>query len=297
MRAGRCRFRSPAELPLSVWSRPSAPPDRTQVGEGDQDNGYIAKLSSADGSVEWDLAWSGVDDIWGVAADDDGVYFAAELIGTDKMIGTLGPFNSSDAGASSSGIAVKLSSAGVPAWVTILGKGDTHMVKASPNTDHVFVSGDIEEAYTFASGASLTGAEEGFVAKLSTSDGSVVWAVDTPKISSSGAMSVSTAGDYLHIGTTFSRTLEIGTNFSLTSADGSTDIMIAKLSAADGTGRWAMRLGGSDRERMYGMGATADGGIAIMGYTESNEIDLGDSHLAVANNIEEGVSAGSTAMV
>eukprot|EP00966_Prymnesium_polylepis_P203890 4723451-Prymnesium_polylepis.1 len=73
--------------------------------------------------------------------------------------------------------------------------------------------------------------------------------------------------------------------------------MIAKLSAADGSGRWAMRLGGTSSERMYDMAASTDGGLVLMGYTESTEIDLGDTKLAVSNNVREGVARGAAAMV
>ena len=183
------------------------------MGEGDLKNGYIAKLASSDGSVVWDKAWSGVDDIYGVAAHGGGIIFAAELLGADKMIDTLGPFNSSAEGTKASAIAVKLDSSGVPLWTTILGEGDTHMIKPSPSSDHVYVAGTIKAAVSYASGALLSASEGGFLAQRSTSDGAVAWAVDTPSVSRSGAMAVSTAGDYVHLETTFSGSMQIGTDF------------------------------------------------------------------------------------
>ena len=57
---------------------------------------------------------------------------------------------------------------------------------------------------------------------------------------------------------------------------------MAKVSATDGDGVWAMNGGGDGMEYFWGMGMDATGGIYISGYSRSTTFSFGEQSMANA---------------
>jgi hypothetical protein len=154
----------------------------------------------------------------------------------------------------------------------------------SPTTSSpvLVVQGGFSGTVAFGS-TSLTatyGYYTSFVMRLSTTDGSVTWAEQTPM-----ARGVQVTPDGAYVGV-FCQTQ--GERIELTDAGGSTtsirsrgswDLIAMKLDAINGNGIYAMDGGGDSMEYFHGFGMNSQGDMLISGYSRSSSFHFGDQTL------------------
>lgn len=194
---------------------------------------------------------------------------------------------SATAGAASSAVLIQWNATdGTANWCTAPGGSDvisaSYMDISPALTDPVLaVTGSFSGTKTFGS-VSLTatfGYYTSFVARLSTTDGSVTWAEVIPM---SRGVQVTPDNKFVGVfcqttGTTDRITLTDANSVSTTlRSRGSWDLISLKLDATDGGGIYAMDGGGDNMEYFHGFGMTGDGDQLISGYSRSSTFHFGD---------------------
>lgn len=273
-----------------------------EVGD-DNAKGNIAKLHADTGAVIFDVSWPAANDFYSVAVDSaDHIYVVGDFTGSDVMIGMLGPFTSAQEGTESSNLVMKINGAtGKEEWATLIGEGAGDRIAISQD-GYVYAIGELgatgNTTLALESGfATLTGEEGGYLAQLRASDGAIVWAVDLPEMH---ALAVNNDDSYVYVASYFRDTLTIGDHTIQSAGDSEAtdhgnpesmagqDAVVVKVSAADGSGRWAIRFGGTGNDRVQNMVVSSDGGLMMIGYTDSKTIQFGTTTIDLDNHASNG---------
>merc|ERR1719271_863346 len=127
---------------------------------------------------------------------------------------------------------------------------------------------------------SLGGGLDSFVASLAPATGDVAWQSAMPYL-----RGVEISDDNQYVVVYGQGTL---------SSYGSYDLFVAKVSATDGDGVWAMNGGGDGMEYFWGMGMDATGGIYISGYSRSHLFRFGEQSMSNAMSAANGGDGQNT---
>jgi hypothetical protein len=159
------------------------------------------------------------------------------------------------------------------------------------------VQGGFSGTVTFGSGAAETnltashGYYTSFVARLSITDGSLVWAEQTPM-----ARGVQVTPDNSYVGV-FAQTGGTTDRVALTDTGGVTttvrsrgswDLIAIKLAASNGAGVYAIDGGGDDMEYFHGFGMNSDGDMLISGYSRSGSFHFGNHMMPNNQSVANG---------
>jgi hypothetical protein len=135
------------------------------------------------------------------------------------------------------------------------------------------------------------GAMSSYIARMSTTDGSIVWAEAVPM-----SRGVQITPDNQYVGV-FSQTTGDTDVVALTDTGGVTttmrsrgswDLIAIKLDAATGDGVYAIDGGGDGMEYFHGFGMTSNGDLLISGYSRSNSFHFGTHTLPNAQSRSHG---------
>jgi hypothetical protein len=232
---------------------------------------FVAKLSPTGGQV-WStyLGGSSRESGSGIAVDAAG---NALVAGSTYSPGWVsGGFDTSFDGRSDAFVA-KLSPAGGHLWSTYLG-GSSHEFGSGIAVDaagNALVKGRTRSPGWVSGGYDTTfngGDKDAFVAKLSPS-GDHLWSTylgGSFEDQGFGGIAVDAAGNALVVGWTYSPGWVSG-GFD-TSLDGESDAFVAKLSATGGH-LWSTYLGGTERDRGFGIAVDGAGNALVTGTTHS----------------------------
>jgi hypothetical protein len=220
---------------------------------------------------------------------------AAKMYAWGSVKGTAVILNSCNITSASSGTASQAvlfefdATDGSCTWATAP-TGDTAIssgyldVSPSATSPVIAVQGSFSGTVAFGS-TSVTasmGYYTSFVARLSATDGSVVWADQTPM---GRGVQATPDGAYIGVfaqttGTTDSITLtDTGGATTTMRSRGSWDLIAMKYSAVDGTGIYALDGGGDGMEYFHGFGMNSQGDMLISGYSRSSSFHFGDHSL------------------
>jgi hypothetical protein len=244
------------------------------------DDAFVVKLSPT-GTCVWGKKVGDTDNqgAYGVAVTPTG---DVVVTGTLRGNGDFGGGSLASAGSSDVFVAKLAASNGAQLWARRYGDSSSQTalgVAVDPNGD-IAVVGSFTGSIDFGNGA-LTSADPAtddvFVAKLSGSDGSPVWAQRYGDASPQFALRVATdgAGNVVVIGL-FQGVLDFGGG-ALTNADpldATTDVFVAKLAASNGLHLWSHRYGDDQEQR--GRDVAVDGkGAAVIAGGFQGTIDFG----------------------
>ncbi|RMG88550.1 MAG: hypothetical protein D6714_00520, partial [Bacteroidetes bacterium] len=157
-------------------------------------------------------------------------------------------------------------------WSLHFGGGEDDIANQIIETSdgHFVVVGQSKSSDGDLSGNS--GEEDFWVLKLDTL-GQVVWQRNYggPGSDKAGSVAETPAGDYLVAGSSLSVGGDVGNNY------GEEDAWLVKLSP-DGQILWEKNYGGSANENIEEVRVAQDGGILLIGYSESNDGDVGGNN-------------------
>jgi hypothetical protein len=253
------RFYSPTatfgSLVLTNFSAVALPPS----------DGFVAKLTDAGSTAGF--AWvqqvggSGADQVLALASVTGGVYATGTFAGTVSFgPATLG-------GGSLSAFVTRLTDTAVSsrfAWAVGTSSGVILPAALAINGPNVYMAGQFASTISFGSvaltGAGTRGDYDAFVAKIADAGTAAgfTWAVQAGGGQSDYATAVAASGSSVYVAGGFLGISSFGSS-SLTSAPGSDDAYVAKLTDAGPTGSfaWATAAGGngSDRANALTLGA------------------------------------------
>jgi hypothetical protein len=247
---------------------------------------YIEKLASSDGAQVWRMTLPSTVTSMGtirIAADNSG-YGVGTLEGTAILGSTTYSSHQVDGSAAASPLVIKWDSTGSITWAKVLGWGNGLDLDLSLDNAVLVVYGDSSGAFT-VDGVSFAGSFTGttmpcFLARLSTTDGTVSWGADMPYMR---GIEVSNDNAYVVV---FGQTTSGTSSYTLTDAQsgastmrsrGSYDLYVAKMSATDGSGVWALDGGGDGMEYFWGFGMDVNDNILVSGYSRSSSVSFGES--------------------
>ncbi len=266
--------------------------DEEQFPENAAHDIFLAKLDPA-GEVLWIHPFGqngpapGNQSAINLAVDpDDNVVVTSAIIG-DTSIGLDTPAVFQQPGNQEALFAAKLTGAGGFLWATMIGSGGTDVTARGVDCDadgNVFVVGDvIGDGISFQGAIINLGAGGAFVVKLAQDTGQVNWARgyehssynvvarDIAVDSDGGAIFV---GDFTDI-----LALQNGEMTNIGSGNGTTDVFLIKLAAADGAELWTKQYGGVEGQQL-GQAVALDAQDNIhLAASFSGRIDFGDGSL------------------
>ncbi len=231
-------------------------------------DGWFVKLDKT-GSIEWEKSYggnSGSDKIYSIQQTNDGGYIAVgETNSTD------GEFSGNHGGGDI--WIIKLSTLGETQWQkTIGGSG----IEAGRSICQTFDGGYIVTGVTGSGNSGdVTGNHGGFdnwVVKLNDI-GEIEWQKTYGGSKHDYGQDIFQTGDngYFVAGTTQSIDGDVQNN------DGSQDFWVIKIDSL-GDIQWENCFGGTNTEWANAMAAATDGGIAVAGYSYSNDGDVSGNH-------------------
>jgi len=247
----------------------------------DKSNGMIKGFNGTTGTEIWSHILPGISSFGAVRMNDAGTFVAGTLSsptapatsGSAVIGGAAGTVTAPTGVTGSSAVVIKLATlTGVPVWAGSYGGGASGFDLAlSADGASFFLAGGADEAYTVSTTMATTGSKRGILAKGATVDGAVNWAVDVPylrgvKVNPSGTSVFFMSGAIMSTTTLDSLTLRIR---------GSSDVIIGSVSATDGTGEWAVDLGGTSMEYPWGFAIDASGDLFASGLTMSSSLTFG----------------------
>jgi hypothetical protein len=267
---------------------------------------YLEKLNSADGSTAWSKQIPTAFNPGHIRLQRTGgaatnLYGWGSAEGTDVTIDAC-TMTSPDDGSSSTAVLFQINATSgavnwcsAPAGTAVAVSRGYMDISSSTSNPVIAVQGSFSGTVTFGS-TTLTasfGYYTSFVARVSTTDGSVVWAEQTPM---SRGIQVTPDGAYVGVfcqttGTTDSVQLtDTGGSTTTIRSRGSWDLIAMKLDASDGTGIYAIDGGGDSMEYFHGFGMNSDGDMLISGYSRSSTFHFGDHSM---ENLQSTANGGA----
>jgi hypothetical protein len=230
---------------------------------------FVAKVTS-DGSLAWAtyLGGSGDERGRGIAVDSAG---NALVTGSTQSADFEGPNN--PFGGNEDAFVAKLTPDGSLAWATYLGGSgsDAGGGIALDGAGNALVTGGTQSSdFAGANNPYHGGNNDAFVAKVSSIDGSVIWATYLGGSDWDGGglgIAVDGAGNALVTGTTYSSDFAGADN---SYHGGIQDAFVAKVTS-DGSLAWATYLGGSGSEVGRGIAVDGAGNALVPGFTYSSD--------------------------
>ena len=254
----------------------------TLTSAGNEDI-FIAKLSSANGEVEWAKRFGNenADYSLDIATDNNNVYITGVFYSNTITFGNSALFNNSDTTVSGDIFIAKLSTAdGEITWAKSFGEeyNDVGSGITVDNSGNSFISGFFySSTLTFDTTATLTndGDADVFITKFDA-DGEVLWAKsgvggDEDKTYS---LDVDDNGNVYTVGYFKSNSIEFGSG-SVTNHQGSgSDIFIVKYDA-NGIFKWVKSAGGTSDDFGWDIFVDGSGNSFITGYFSGTSASFG----------------------
>jgi PKD repeat protein len=241
---------------------------------------WVVKVNSS-GTIEWQKSLGGSADEQGtdVLPTTDGGYIVSA--NTTSGDGDVTGYHSGSG--NNDGWIIKLNSTGIIQWQKCIGGN---------NVDEVRSLLQVADGYVLAGMSQSTDGDLAGVARHNYTDYWVVKLNNTGTIQwqkcyggssddIGDAICQTTDGNYVMTGLSFSNDGDVSDHHSTSS---STDIWVIKISPT-GTLLWQKSFGGSMDDEGYTITATPDGGVAIAGYTFSNDGDV-TMHYGTTNNAD-----------
>ena len=219
------------------------------------------------------------DYIESVAETSDGGYIAGGYFYSSSIqVGEYTLTNNSSSTSYSDGMLIKYSASGEVEWARSVGGSSNEQINSVASTSDggvivggYFISNEIQVGeYTLTN----SGGSDGMIIKYSAS-GEVEW---TRNVGESRAEYISYVvetrdGGVIAGGYFYSSSIQVG-EYTLTNS-GNYDGMIIKYNSK-GEVEWARSVGGSDRDYIYSVVETSDGGYIVGGYFYSSSIQVGE---------------------
>ena len=231
------------------------------------------------------IGGSDEDQITSVAATSDGGYVAGGYFNSDSFIVgdyTLTLTNNSGVDYKNDyyydGMVIKYGADGEVEWATSIGgSGEDAIISVAETSDGGIIAGGYFESDSITVGDyTLTNAgdyADGIVIKYGA-DGEVKWISSTRDSYNDEIQSVAETSDGgFIVGGTFVGSIIVG-NYTLT-AENSSDAMVIRY-GVDGEVKWATSIGGRNSDDVSSVAETSDGGIVVVGYSQSDSIIIGD---------------------
>ena len=241
------------------------------------DDVFVAKVARSDGAHAWSTGFGGVnnDTCAGLVATSTGEAVATGSFYTTTTIDG----NTHQAPSSAFDMyAVGINATGAISWSQRYGGTGADFIDnafMSPQGD-VLVVGNFGE--DFMMGTTLlnnNAGPDGLVARMSPTNGNIVWAKALSGGASEYATSVSMLGTEAVVSGWFTGTAAFGT-FSLSSTSTSdADIFVARLRYADGDVTAARRYGGAGADGVTADSAVTQSTVVLAGGFQSSSIDFG----------------------
>ncbi len=249
---------------------------RTNSKDGDvsdnhgEDDAWVVKLSSTDGSILWQktLGGSGNDYAYSITELRDGSLAVAGYTLSDDgdLKGAHGHYD---------GWVLKLSTAdGSILWQKALGGSDLDVAISISELRN----GSLAVAgWTASKDGDVSGNHgeyDAWVLNLSAADGSIIWqkALGGSRVDAAEYITELRDGTLAVTGETMSYDGDVSDNH------GGLDAWVLNLSAADGSIIWQKALGGSDNDGVYSLTELRDGTLAVSGETASYDGDVKGAH-------------------
>ncbi|HTL39165.1 MAG TPA: hypothetical protein VL326_38820 [Kofleriaceae bacterium] len=218
--------------------------------------------------VDWvhGLANAGADRIDGVAIAPNGTVIAlVRFAGTMTIDGTS--FTSGSNGAATNLLVARLDAHGALLNAFAFGGAGTFAGAGlvRDGSDNVYVAGEFSGAADFGNGQQRTsaGSNDGFVARFGPT-GTLSWVTAFGSTSSDAVHGiVVTQDNNIAIAGAFAGSITLGTT-TLTSS-GSSDAVIAKLRASNGSVLWAIRDGATAADSAYQIASDPGGALVVAG--------------------------------
>ena len=250
----------------------------TLNGTGSSDV-FVAKYDTS-GTVQWARSIGGTSADFGqaIATDSSGnVYVIGRYVGSV----TIGSTTLNSAGSNDAFVA-KYDTIGTVQWATSIGGGDSdngHGI-ATDSGGNVYVVGSYYDSVTIGS-ITLTGSyDDAFVAKYDTS-GTVQWARSIGGTSYDYGYGIATdsAGNVYVVGSYYG-SVTIG--LTTLNSTGSSDAFVAKYDTS-GTVQWALSIGGTSADYVYGIATDSGGNVYVTGYY-AGSVTIGSTTLNSAGS-------------
>ena len=234
--------------------------------------GLVAKFASADGAVLWERRITGVGNFYHLVVDaSDDVYVGGNFRGSAVDMGAGIVATSESGGSTQSSLVLKLSGAtGTTVWAQSFGSGYVREMTIAPDGSSVYAGGYNSIAATVGTN-SVTGTHGGYVWKLAASDGAPQWLIDVPPLR--GVRAHSDGATLSLMGSPFGGTVTLGD--VTIRGRGTYDFFAAKIRASDGSGIWALDMGGDGMEYPWGFDVDSSGATYLAGLTSSSTLYAG----------------------
>ncbi len=241
---------------------------------------FVAELSSTGSSLLWSTFLGG-------ESYDYGYALALDLSGNSVLTGytessdfpaTPGAYDTSFNGGDDVFI-VKLSSSGSSLlWSTFLGGSSSEYGRAlalDPSGNPVMTGFTYSSNFPTTPGAydtSFNGAEDVFVAKLSSSGSSLLWStfLGGSLLESGDALALDPSGNPVLTGSTHSSNFPTTPGAYDTSLNGSGDVFVTKLSSSGSSLLWSTFLGGESYDIGHALALDASENPVLTGYIQSS---------------------------
>ena len=237
------------------------------------EDGFVAKLNAANGSLSWNTFFGGAgsDDLYGLTVDGSGnTYVTGESSKTwglpiNPFVGGIG-YGGSDA------YIVKINSNGITQWNTFLGGTDDDWGRAVAyvGSSKIVMVG---ESY-FGWGSPVrayAGGDDAMIAKLNTGNGVLQW---NTFLGSAGAdkgvaLTVDTSGSLYLTGHTGGDYWQLGNTLSIPRPwSGGQDAFVVKMNSA-GIFQWLTFLGGTGDDSGNGIAVDTTGHLYVSGHSNA----------------------------
>jgi hypothetical protein len=233
----------------------------TSAGSADA---FALKLASADGAHVWSQKFGGTafDGAQGLAVRSGAVVLAGVFAGSMTVNATT----LTSAGQIDTFV-VGLTTAGVPSWAKSFGgtAADAPRGVAIDSTGNVLLVGRFNSSMlSFTSALFNKGLNDGYLAKLSGTDGTPLFAKSFGSTADDETLSVAVdMNDGIYIVGAFQGSIDFGSGVPLVATNGS-DVFVAKYSIA-GAYQWAKSFGGTGTETAKATAVNAAGDLVVAG--------------------------------
>ncbi|MFO7683992.1 MAG: SBBP repeat-containing protein [Chloroflexota bacterium] len=246
----------------SVWTDP-APGVVNPYQAGNGIDAFVARLSVADGSLDWHtfLGGSGLDRVWGLVADSSAVYVAGL-----STVGWVGPVQGYNGGAADAFAARLNSENGSLAWHTFIGGtgDDRAFAIASDGNGFIYVTGRGSDTWgSPVQSHTGSGNLDVFAVQLNVTNGNRGWNTFLGGSGIDGAQGIAATGASIYI---------VGTSNASwgdpeESYAGSDDAFAARLNSSDGVRVWHTFLGSAGEDSGFAVDVDANDYVYVVGHS------------------------------
>jgi hypothetical protein len=273
---------------------------------------FIAKISASGDSLLWSTFLGGSD-------DEEGYWLALDASDNPVVTGftwssdfpTTGGACDTSYNDSCDVFVTKLAASGSTlVWSTLIGGGKYDRgdwVAVAESGDILVTGGTASADFPTTAGAydrTLNGYYDGFVVRLSSSGGALVWStlLGGSDVDATKALALDSSENPIVAGSTVSSDFPTTAGALDASYNGGVDVFVAKLSAAGSTLLWSTFLGGAGDDNMLSLALDSSENPIVPGWTASSDFPVTAGAYDTSYNGSQDVfvaklSASGTALV